>query len=97
MLGRSLLEAIDWGTSGGLSDDDVTVLVLRPNGTGMKTSLKDRLLAPLRVLKGVGGSLIGKGPAGLPELSLVNIGGAMFGSLNRFWRRRITAKPPNNP
>jgi serine phosphatase RsbU (regulator of sigma subunit) len=58
-----------------LCDDDITVLLFRPNGLTPNTALKERLLAPLRIVRGWA----------WPDLKLANIGGAVFSPLNRLW------------
>jgi hypothetical protein len=63
-------------------------LLFRPNGSGAEVSWSEKLLAPVRVLRGVFGSIVNGMPAPFPELSVPNIGGAMFRSLNRFRGRR---------
>jgi serine phosphatase RsbU (regulator of sigma subunit) len=82
-----LLEEIAKRCEGNLCGDDVTVLLFRSNGLGQRVALKDKLLAPLRVMKGVIES-IGKAkePAPWPEISLANLGGAMVSALGRFRR-----------
>ena len=68
---------------GNLTADDTTLLVLRPNGGGRRVAWQDRLAAPLRVAHGVLRSLTRRGAATpWPELSLVNIGGALFHPLS---------------
>jgi serine phosphatase RsbU (regulator of sigma subunit) len=80
----TLLAAIGARHPGNLGDDDVTVLLFRPTGPGAVPRLRDKLLAPVRVAKGVLSSLRpGGGPAPMPELTLRNIGGSMFDFLNR--------------
>jgi hypothetical protein len=86
----SLLSLLDEQTQGGLAADDVTALLLRANGSGATIPLKERLLAPVRVFKSICGALAGRGPAGLPDFTLPNIGGALMSPLNRLWRRRRT-------
>jgi hypothetical protein len=83
-----LLRIIDDRTSGGLRADDVTVLLVRATGTGERVPIKERLLAPFRILRALGQSLLGKGPAALPDASLPNVGGAIVPSLSRLWKRR---------
>jgi serine phosphatase RsbU (regulator of sigma subunit) len=83
-----LLRAIDAQTRGGLRADDVTVLLLRATGTGDTIPLKQRLLAPFRILRAMGQSLLGKGPAALPDASLPNVGGAVIPVLNRLHKAR---------
>jgi sigma-B regulation protein RsbU (phosphoserine phosphatase) len=61
-----------------LCDDDVTVLLFRPNGLAPNMPLKERILAPFRVLRSWA----------FPDLTLANVGGAVFPSLNRLWTRQ---------
>ena len=83
----ALLEAISKKAEGNLAADDVTVLLVRPNGLAPRVPFSDRLKAPFRVMAGVIGSLGGTDrPMPWPEWSLPNIGGALFQSLNRRWR-----------
>jgi hypothetical protein len=84
----ALLEEIDRQTAGGLSADDVTVLLLRPNGTGARTPWRNKLTAPGKVIGSIARAIAGRGPMSLPELSLVNLGGALFSPFNRLWGRR---------
>lgn len=85
----SLLRAIASRHVGNLGDDDVTALLFRPNGLAPQVPLKQKFCAPLRVIRGVMGSVLPAGaPAPWPEMSLPNIGGAMFRSLNRLWSRK---------
>ncbi len=85
---NALLHAITSGAEKDVTGDDVTVLLFSPNGLAPQVALKDKVCAPLRVLKALAGSVLpGRPPAPWPELSLTSIGGAVFGSLNR--RRRI--------
>jgi serine phosphatase RsbU (regulator of sigma subunit) len=82
-----LLQAIQSRYSGNLESDDVTTLLFRPNGSAPTTPLRDKLLAPFRVLGGVVRSVLpGGAPAALPDFSLANIGGAMFDRFNKRWR-----------
>ena len=75
------------GTGGAIDDgDDVTVLLFRPNGAAPAAALRDKLLAPVRIVAGVFGALRGRGPAPLPDLRLANLGGAMIDRLNAKWR-----------
>jgi serine phosphatase RsbU (regulator of sigma subunit) len=80
-----LLERIAQLWPGNLTEDDVTALLFRPNGRGAHVPWRNKLLAPLRVLRG----LFRRGePIAWPEFSLVNIGGAMLDPLNRVWSGR---------
>ncbi len=83
-----LLGAIGGLTPGNLDADDVTLLLFRPTSGRVHTPLRDRLLAPVRVMRGVLASLRpGGGPAPVPELSITNIGGSLFDFLNRRRKR----------
>jgi hypothetical protein len=84
---QTLLNAVDERTAGGLRADDVTVLLLRPNGTGKRAHWINSFTAPFKVLATVGRFALGKGPISLPDPRLPNIGGAIFGPLNRFWKK----------
>jgi sigma-B regulation protein RsbU (phosphoserine phosphatase) len=82
-----LLAAVRSLRAGNLDDDDVTALLFRATGAGVQPRLRDRLLAPARLLGAMLSSLRpGAGPAPLPELTVLNIGGSMFGPLNRLWK-----------
>jgi hypothetical protein len=85
----ALLDAIRVMHRGNLAKDDVTVLVFRPNGLAPRPALADRLRAPLRVARGILSALRPGGrPAPWPELSLPNLGGAIFNPLSRLWTGR---------
>jgi hypothetical protein len=95
-----LLRAIAALREGNLRGDDVTALLFRPTGAGLRPPLRDRMLAPVRILRGMLSSLRpGAGPVPLPEWTLTNIGGSMFSALNRRWRgrRRGPAPAPTAP
>lgn len=70
-----------------LSEDDVTLLVVRANGAGVSYPLRDKLWAFVRLI----GSLVrainprAERPP-LPDLNLANIGGAILPALGRKWR-----------
>ena len=85
----ALLEALSAATGDDLRDDDVTVLLFRPNGLAPRMPMKDRLKASTRMLGAVLGAARRAGrPVPWPELSLPNIGGAMFHPLNYLWGRK---------
>ena len=68
---------------GNLTDDDVTMLLFRATGEATRVPLKNRVLAPFRLLKGMAVSLLNGGRGmPLPEMSVANIGGAMFERVN---------------
>jgi len=83
----TLLAAIDGRTDRGLDADDVTLLLLRANGTGGGIALHRSFLAPFRVLASVARALAGRGPMSLPDWNLANLGGAAIPALSRRWRR----------
>ncbi|HWE03528.1 MAG TPA: PP2C family protein-serine/threonine phosphatase [Tepidisphaeraceae bacterium] len=81
-----LLRAIETLHPGNLTGDDVTVLLFRANGLGSKVPFVNRVLAPLRLLRGLAASLLpGGGPAPWPDRHPANVGGAIFDSLNDRW------------
>ncbi len=68
-------------------EDDVTLLLLRPNGLAATVPWRDRLLAPFRILKALARSALRGGkPVPWPEISVVSLGGAMINAFNRLWR-----------
>jgi sigma-B regulation protein RsbU (phosphoserine phosphatase) len=83
----NLLAAIAALHPSNLTEDDVTCLLFRPNGTSVDVPLRDRMMAPLRVMRGVAGALVGKGPMPFPELTIANIGGAMLSPLGKLRRK----------
>ena len=72
-LTRELLSAVEKRCGQEVCEDDVTVLIFRPNGLAPNTPIKERILAPFRILRSFA----------WPELSIANIGGAIFAPLNR--------------
>jgi serine phosphatase RsbU (regulator of sigma subunit) len=89
----TLLDRIECLADGNLLADDVTVMLFRANGLGAGTPLKQRVLAPIRVLKAALESALGRGPAAWPELSIANIGGAVISTLSRFTRKKQGSAP----
>jgi serine phosphatase RsbU (regulator of sigma subunit) len=84
----NLLAKIQSLHAGNLEGDDVTVLMFRPTGS-TRVGFFGRAFAPIRVLGASIMSLFpGHGPAPLPDFSLANLGGVLFGRLNRRWRVR---------
>jgi sigma-B regulation protein RsbU (phosphoserine phosphatase) len=84
----TLLAAVAAKNLRNLKDDDVTVLLFRSSTAGVQAPLGKRLLAPFRVAREMLASLRkGSEPAPLPEFSVANIGGTLFGFLNRVGRR----------
>jgi len=80
---------------GNLAGDDVTVLLLRPNGRAPKITVRERLSASTRF---VGSLLRSLNPRAerppLPDFSLANLGGAIFPRLNKRWRAAPSRPPP---
>ena len=88
-LTPALLAAIAAKAPGNLDADDVTVLLFTPSASHRRTPVRDKLMAPVRVVRGILASLRPGGePAPMPEFTLANIGGAMFDTLNRFRRTK---------
>jgi len=82
-----LLGAIAALREGNLFGDDITVLLFRPKGNGLKASFGNRFLAPLRLGSALIASLFPHGgPAPWPDFHLANVGGAVFSGFNRMWK-----------
>jgi sigma-B regulation protein RsbU (phosphoserine phosphatase) len=87
LLTKALLREISDRYPDNLTEDDVTVLLVRANGHKPRPSFKDFLWANLRFV----GSLIrGINPWAerppLPDLNVANIGGAIIPALEQRWR-----------
>jgi phosphoserine phosphatase RsbU/P len=87
LLTKTVLREIADRYPGNLTEDDVTVLLVRANGHKPRLSFKDFLWANLRFV----GSLIrGINPWAerppLPDLNVANIGGAIIPALEQRWR-----------
>jgi len=83
-----LLAAIAAEAPGNLTGDDVTVLAYRPSGKPAGMSVRQRLLAPARVLRGVIGAVRAGIAAPWPDFTVANLGGACFNRLNHTWKGR---------
>lgn len=81
---ETLLAEIETRYPENLSEDDVTVLVVRANGRRLRFSLRDKLKALGRFTK----ALIRGERAPFPDANLANIGGAIIPALGRRWRAR---------
>jgi len=94
----ALIDAVGRMNPQNLDADDLTTLLFRPNGLAPNAPMKDRLLGPFRVLGSLARSVFDRSvPASWPELSIANIGGAIFPALGRWQRRRKNSlKPPVN-
>jgi phosphoserine phosphatase RsbU/P len=72
-----------------LSDDDVTVFVVRPSAGKMRYSLGEKLRAAGRFLQAWIRSLNPRAErAPFPDLNLANLGGAIIPALGRRWRAK---------
>jgi serine phosphatase RsbU (regulator of sigma subunit) len=89
----TLLKSLDHRTQGGLDADDVTLLLLRPNGTRTRAHWINSFTAPFKVLATVGRFCIGRGPISLPDPRLPNVGGALLPALSRLWGKRKKTLP----
>ncbi len=77
-----------WPTN--LSDDDVTILLFRPNGSATPPPIARRIASPLRILAGSVRAILNGEHMPLPDSHPANVGGAMFDRLNHIDR----TKPP---
>jgi hypothetical protein len=74
---------------GNLTDDDVTVLVVRANGKQPRYTLREKLDAQMRFLKTFVMSVRPKAErAPFPDANLANLGGAIIPALARRWRAK---------
>jgi len=70
-----------------LDNDDVTVLLFRPNGQGRRPTFKARAAGAGRIARAIGRSMRPGGePVPWPDFKLSNIGGAMLPGLQKFWK-----------
>jgi len=70
-----------------LTDDDVTVLVVRPTGAGTKVPLVNRLKAPWLFLGGCARALLTGKKLPLPEFTWANFGGSLLDGLSHVGRK----------
>jgi len=97
-LTKTLLREITDRHPGNLTEDDVTVLLVRANGHKPRHSFKDIVWAQIRFA----GSLIrainpwAERPP-LPDLNMANIGGAIIPSLEQRWRSTDSARRLPDP
>ena len=82
----SLLQEIAAEAPGNLEGDDVTALLFRPNGLGLKFSLRERLGTYGRVIRAAGRAITFRERFPWPDLHMANVGGAMFSRFNQRWR-----------
>lgn len=82
-----LLAEMERVAPGAVGQDDVTALLFRPNGSGVRPPWYESFRATGRMLGAIVESLRPGGrPMPWPDWKLANVGGAMFGPLSRFWR-----------
>jgi phosphoserine phosphatase RsbU/P len=81
---ETLLAEIETRYPENLSEDDVTVLVVRANGRQLRFSLREKLRAFGRFIS----ALLRGEHAPFPDAKLANIGGAIIPALARRWRAR---------
>jgi len=84
-----LLDEIGSRFAENLTDDDVTVLIVRANGRGPSYSYGEQLHAARRFAVSLIRSLIpGNERPPFPDWKLANIGGAIIPALGRTWRAK---------
>jgi serine phosphatase RsbU (regulator of sigma subunit) len=89
----SLLQEIRERFPKNLSDDDVTLLVVRANGGSLEHSLSDKVGAFRRFMATLFRSLNPRAErAPFPDATLANLGGAVIPALGRRWRAPRTLK-----
>ena len=72
-----------------LSDDDVTVLLVRANGQPLRFTLAEKLKALLRFSRTFFGAINPRAERPpLPDANLANVGGAIIPALGRRWRAK---------
>jgi sigma-B regulation protein RsbU (phosphoserine phosphatase) len=82
----SLLEGVGARHAGNLSNDDVTILVLCPNGKRPSYSFSEKFWAQMRLMGRLIKSIDPRAERPpLPDLKLANIGGALFPWLGKRW------------
>jgi len=84
---ETLLGEIETRYPENLSEDDVTVLLVRTNGQKLRFSLREKLNALGRLMATLIRSVNPRAERPpLPDANLANIGGAIFPALGRRWR-----------
>jgi hypothetical protein len=84
---ESLLKEIGERHPENLTDDDVTVLVVRVNGRPPHHSLGAKFGAAIRLIRSMVAAINPKAERPpLPDANLANIGGAIIPALGRRWR-----------
>ena len=84
---EALLHEIAQRHPGNLSDDDVTLLLVRANGQTLRYSFSEKMGAVARFFRSLIGAVNPKSERPpFPDLNLANIGGAIIPALGRRWR-----------
>jgi sigma-B regulation protein RsbU (phosphoserine phosphatase) len=81
---ETLLAEIERRYPENLSEDDVTVLVVRANGRQLRHPFIEKLRAFRRFTK----ALVSGDHAPFPDAKIANVGGAIIPALARFWRAK---------
>lgn len=88
-LSRALYARVEVFTGGKPPDDDVTIMLLRPNGLRTQAGIGSRLLTPVRFLGLALRRLLGReAPLPWPEPRYENILGAFFSGASRRWGKK---------
>jgi hypothetical protein len=90
----SLLEKISGRHEKNLLEDDVTVLVLRPNAKRPRAGFREKAGAMMQIVGATIRSVFDRRAERppLPDFNLANIGGAIIPSLGRRWRPKRKQK-----
>jgi sigma-B regulation protein RsbU (phosphoserine phosphatase) len=98
---QSLLDKISGKFSGNLSEDDVTVMLLKPNVARSPVRFGQKLKAMFRMLMATLRSIDPRAErAPLPDLKIPNIAGAVIPRLSKRWRPTSplrTSRPSRQP
>jgi hypothetical protein len=87
---QTLLDEITQRYPQNLSDDDVTVLLVRSNGRKPGYSVREKLGAAIRFAASLIQSINPRAERPpFPDLNLANVGGAIIPVLGRRWRGRL--------
>jgi sigma-B regulation protein RsbU (phosphoserine phosphatase) len=91
---ETLLGEIEARYPENLSEDDVTVLVVRANGRELRFSWREKLWAFGRFARSLIRSVNPRAErAPFPDFNLANIGGAIIPALGRRWRAKLNPDP----
>jgi sigma-B regulation protein RsbU (phosphoserine phosphatase) len=94
----ALLSAIEGAYPGNLTNDDVTILLFRPNGVGAgRPSFAHQVGGLRKLIASIARSFRpGSEPVPWPDLKLPNVGGAIFPPLQRLWSTRAAPRSRKN-